>query len=467
MRLVEQGKLDLDRPVREYVDWLKLADAAATERVTLRMLLSHTAGLQTAAEHYGPRDPGALGGALREGMPAVPFVAPAGKLWSYSNPGISLAGYVAEVAAGKPFPELMRELLFEPVGMARTTFDPTVAMTYPLAQSHQPDPEGGAPKVDHRFADNAGHYPAGFALSNVLELARFAVLHMNEGRVDGAQLLRPESVAEMHRPHGRLLDADDSAYGLTFFLHRHRDVRLVGHGGAISGYRSVFVLSPEHRLAVTMLRSLPADDKPFWGIVEGILDELLGLSGEKPKPRPVAANRALWPAYAGTYLGDWAGLAAVRAEGERLVLDHNGEVFPLEALADDLYMFEVPDEEGGEPARHTVGFVPEQDGAVQYARVRGATARRADLSGVAAPDAAQLERWAGTYDWDGLDAITLRVDDGRLLAKVRRRGDKEVEAQPVDERRFATKFGVFEVEEDEGGSRLRWAGTFVYKWVAG
>jgi CubicO group peptidase (beta-lactamase class C family) len=465
MRLVEQGKLDLDRPVRDYVDWLSLAETGAAERVTLRMLMSHTAGLATAAEHYGPRDPSGLAASLRADLPSVPFVAPVAKLWSYSNPGISLVGHVAEVAAGKPYPELMRELVFEPLGMARTTFDPTVAMTYPLAQSHRPG-DDGAPRVEHRFADNAGHYPAGFAISNVLDLARFAVMHMNSGRVDGARLLRPESVAEMHRPHGRLYGPQDEAYGLTFGLGTHKGVRTVGHGGAISGYRSIFQMAPDQRVAVVILWSMPAGDGPMSRIAEDILDQLLGLPAEKPEPRPVAPNRALWPRYEGSYLGDWAGLATVRVEADRLVLDHNGETMPLEALADDLYMHRTTNERG-EPETRTIGFVAETEGPVQYVRVRGATARRIDLAGLPSPDPAALARWAGAYDWDGLDTATLRVEDGRLFARSRNRGDKEVEARPVGERRFATPFGTFEVEEgDDGAPRLRFASTFVYRRVA-
>lgn len=465
LRLVEQDKLNLDRPVREYVDWLQLADADATARVTLRMLLSHTAGLATAGEHFGPRDPDAMGAWLRGSMSSVPFVAPAGKLWSYSNPGISLAGHAAEVAAGKPFPDLMRELVFDPLGMSRTTFDSTVAMTYPLAQSHKQG-EDGSIEVEHRFADNAGHYPAGFAISNVLELARFAILHMNAGRIDGQQLLRPESIAEMYRPHGRLYGTDDAAYGLTFGVGQHKGVRTVGHGGAISGYRSVLQLAPDHGLAVSILWNLPAGDKAIWALAESIFDQVLGLPAEKPKPTVVPANRGLWPAYEGTYLGDWAGLATVRAEGEKLMLDQNGEVFELAALRDDTYMFKVPSEKPeGEPDTQTIGFVTEAEGPVQYVRVRGATARRFDHATVRASGASALERWAGVYDWDGLNTITLRVEDGRVLARTRRRGEREFEAKAVGPRRFATGFGVFEVEEEGGEVRLRVAGTFVYRRV--
>jgi hypothetical protein len=210
---------------------------------------------------------------------------------------------------------------------------------------------------------------------------------------------------------------------------------------------------------------MPAGDRPIARIAEGILDQLLGLPAEKPEPQPVAPKRALWPRYEGSYLGDWAGLATVRVEADRLVLDHNGETMPLEALAEDLYMHRTTNEQG-EPETRAIGFVAEPDGPVQYVRVRGATARRIDLAGLPSPDPAALARWAGVCDWDGLDRATLRAEGGRLFARSRNRGDKEVEARPVGERRFATPFGTFEVEEgDDGAPRLRVASTFVYRRV--
>src|SRR5215470_7018653 len=87
MRLVDAGILDLDTPLPQYLDWFTLSEDHAAERVTLRMLLSHTAGLPTKYEVAGPRDPAALGAYLRQTLPTLPLVAPPGTLWSYSNHG--------------------------------------------------------------------------------------------------------------------------------------------------------------------------------------------------------------------------------------------------------------------------------------------------------------------------------------------------------------------------------------------
>lgn len=99
MRLVESGQLELDRPVREYVPWLTFSEEDAAERITLRRLLSHSAGLPTSHTPFGRRTPGGLEEYVREDVPQYPFVAPPGKLYSYSNPGIRIAGYIPNCLA--------------------------------------------------------------------------------------------------------------------------------------------------------------------------------------------------------------------------------------------------------------------------------------------------------------------------------------------------------------------------------
>jgi CubicO group peptidase (beta-lactamase class C family) len=297
MRLVADGKLALDTPVREYVPWFRLSDAAATEAVTLRMLLSHTAGLPHDHKPYGPRDAAALERRVREEVPAYPLVAPPGARWSYSNTGIHVAAFVAESVTGKTFPELMRELLFEPLGMARTTFDPTVAMTYPLAQSHDLG-EDGQLSVRRRYADNAANYASGQAISTVLDLARFAQLHLRRGE----GLLPAELVEEMHRPHASrpapgasshppALDRAvagapprgaepapppaSGAYGLTFAIGERNGARRVGHGGGITEFGASFDMAPDRGAAVITLRNRLAPELAVGRLVDDLFGELL------------------------------------------------------------------------------------------------------------------------------------------------------------------------------------------------
>lgn len=137
MRLVDAGKLSLDEPILTYLPWFRLSEPEATTRVTLRHLMSHQAGLPWGAQFFGSRDPDSLERYVHDQVPHLPLIAPPGLLFSYSNIGINVAGCVAQSVGGMPFADLMQALVFEPLGMARTTFDPLRALSFPLAQAHE------------------------------------------------------------------------------------------------------------------------------------------------------------------------------------------------------------------------------------------------------------------------------------------------------------------------------------------
>jgi CubicO group peptidase (beta-lactamase class C family) len=252
MRLVEAGKLDLDRPIKAYVEWIAFSEEGAGDCVTLRMLLCHTSGLPHDAELFGARDPGGLEAYVREKIPHYPLLARPGRMHAYSNVGICLAGYIAEVVSGRPFADLMHELVFAPLEMERTTFDPLVAMTYPLAQGHQRHKDGTL-SVHHRFPDNTAYYPAGFAMSTAHNLANFAMMHLNGGRFHEQQVLAPAAVAAMQRIQADLRTAPHSGYGLTFKIDTYKGERWVGHDGGIGSFGCSFVMAPDAGFAVVVL----------------------------------------------------------------------------------------------------------------------------------------------------------------------------------------------------------------------
>ena len=115
LSLVEPGLLDLDQPVADYLPWFQLADQSATDAVNLRHLLSHTSGLPTAADLHSSRDPGGLEDYVRHSVPNLSLVARPGKIFCYSNPGVSIAGLVAEVVTGKRYADLVQEIVFDPL----------------------------------------------------------------------------------------------------------------------------------------------------------------------------------------------------------------------------------------------------------------------------------------------------------------------------------------------------------------
>src|SRR5215211_1416922 len=144
MRLVEQGRLDLDVPVRTYLPDLRLADEQVAANVTLRHLFNHTGGW--AGDYFDDMGQGddALAKIVAK-LVDLPQLTPLGAVWSYNNAGFYLAGRVLEVVGGKPYEELARELVLEPLGMERSFFFPGDLMTYRFAVGHENSFQPGEP----------------------------------------------------------------------------------------------------------------------------------------------------------------------------------------------------------------------------------------------------------------------------------------------------------------------------------
>ncbi len=456
MRLVEAGKLDLDTPIKAYIDWLRLNDSDATEHVTLRMLLSHTSGLPTDGQYFGVRDPQGLEVSIREQLPTYTPVAPYNTILSYSNPGLNLAGYVAEKVSGKHYAALMQELVFDPLHMQRTTFDPTVAMTYPLAQSHDLDKDGTL-RVQHRYVDNVAYYPSGFAISTVVDLANFAIMHMQQGTFQGQPVLTPESVQEMHKMQASLYTLEDTAYGLTFFLKTYKGIQQIWHDGGISRFGSRLALLPETGTAVIMTfsRWLPTADV----VTEYIFDTLLTLPKQQAEPQRIEPDRSLWSNYTGTYLGQWRGLAKIEVVNDHLSLQQNDTVIPLQAIHNDLYVAHVDNDKTLIP----VGFPP-CHGLAQYIYINSFVHKRAELT--TAPNPNKWKDYEGTYALEGLDTYTIHVaEDGlRIYSKT---DNLEIALTPVDATRFGCRWGLFEflIDDKDAVFAVKQGPTWIFKRV--
>jgi CubicO group peptidase (beta-lactamase class C family) len=277
--LAVEGKLDLNAPIGRYISGLP----PRLSQVTANQLLSHTAGIHDEAPMYGSHDDAALGNAIRGWTDSWLFTEP-GKIFSYANPGYWMAGYLVEVLSGKPYADAMEARVFQPLGMARTTLRPTVAMTYPLAQGHE---AAGPAKcvVARPAADNAASWPAGSIFSNTADLARFVIAFLNDGRVGGKPVLDPKTIALMSSPHAAYPDSKNS-YGYGLELTEFRGVRTLEHGGSRMGYGSFIRMAPEQRVAVIVQTNRTGMNLP--ATAEKAMELLLPL-GPKAAAKPPAA----------------------------------------------------------------------------------------------------------------------------------------------------------------------------------
>lgn len=254
--LSEQGRIGLDAPLADGVPGL----APRLSRVTAQQLLSHTAGLIDPARICCAQDERALAAEVRAYKDEDYFFTEPGVIFSYSNTGYIVAGFLIEQLSGESYADAMKNRLFDPLGMSHTTLRPTVAMTFPLSQGHEA--KGKAkPTVVRPFVNNVGDWPAGFACTNVGDMARFAIAFMNGGMLDGKQVLSGSLIKTLSQPYVDVpfgLDLpiefyEGAKYGHGLFFQEHRGLRVLQHGGTINGFGSFIVMVPAQRFAVIVL----------------------------------------------------------------------------------------------------------------------------------------------------------------------------------------------------------------------
>jgi CubicO group peptidase (beta-lactamase class C family) len=460
MRLVEQGVLRLDTPVSTYLPWLRLSQPELEDRITLRHLLSHTSGLCHFPADFSSRDPDGLEVWAHEYLPSYPVLTPPGQVWLYSNAGLCLAACIGQVVTATPFPSLMQELLFEPLEMSHTTFDPLVALTFPCAQGHFRRNEEWV--VDHQFVQNTAWDPAGGALSCVQDLTQVALLYLHNGTYRNQRLLSPDTVQLMQSPQVRYWTRDEGGYGLTWATSLYRGCPLVRHnGGGVSSFQSVFILVPSQECALLLL----ANGGRVVELVPEILDTLLTLPAEAPPPAVPPAYAAAWPSYVGSYLGPYTGLVAVDMVQQELWLTRNGRRFRLEPHCPRHYLGQA--EEG--PELISVGFPASGSSGTpsDFVVVDDSPCQRVAPGQLCAPDPERWASYGGRYELPGGPLMLVRdllveVEDTTLYLTY---GTQRMPCLPLTPTTFACDAGVLAFQSTAEGVFLEFQRTMLARHV--
>jgi CubicO group peptidase (beta-lactamase class C family) len=193
MQLVEAGKLDLDADVNTYLDFR--IPPRNGKAVTLRNLMTHTAGFEESFEGIAAEDPDhipSLGATLKHRIPER--VYDPGSTPAYSNYGATLAGYIVQRVAGEPFDDYIARHVFAPLGMGRSTFQQRLPPTLLPDVSKGYLNGGSAPAPFELIV----WQPAGGLSTTGDDMARFMIAHLQDGRYGSAQILKPETARMMH-----------------------------------------------------------------------------------------------------------------------------------------------------------------------------------------------------------------------------------------------------------------------------
>lgn len=261
LSLAQEGRIRLHDPVSTLLPGFELYGAPGwSERLTAHRLMSHQGGIQDSGDRDGPRDDGALAAAFYDPafLATVPLIVAPGTFYNYSNPNFALAGLLVETADGRPYRHAMRQRVFKPLGMKRTTFLPSEVLADNDFAYGVDDDTIVAPD-DY---DNAIMRPAGFGWTTADDLAKYAlfVLHgnphvlayrdwraMQTRQVDTLEFLNLEG-------YGYGLGVSDAVTLLDGNgQRRFYAVKVVSHGGAIDGYRSLMVTLPAQRFGYVVL----------------------------------------------------------------------------------------------------------------------------------------------------------------------------------------------------------------------
>ncbi|PXX66857.1 CubicO group peptidase (beta-lactamase class C family) [Nocardia tenerifensis] len=304
MRLVDEGRLDLDVPVVDVLPEFATPDEEATKKITVRQLLSHTGGVTNDFNYDGGRGDDCLAEYVRAAREVALDCKP-GTAMSYGSLGYVVLGRIIEVLTGRTFDEAVRDLLAVPLGLERLVTLPEQALRFRTAMSHlgepgrYPDP---APEWDIMPRSVA---PAARVISSAGDMVRFARMHLDGGRAaDGTALLSPEAVAAMrHReidvPDKWTVSAD--GWGLGWTLYDWNGIKGFGHDGAAIGQYAYLRAIPEAGVAVALLTNGGGARQLYAALFRELLAELAGVRMPEafaPAEPPVAV--AIDP-FIGTY----------------------------------------------------------------------------------------------------------------------------------------------------------------------
>ncbi len=298
--LEADGLLDLDAPVRDVVPEIEIANAwEATDPIRIVDLLQHSAGFDEMRfnETFATRDQ--LDWSPARVLALNPRSRHArwrpGTRHAYSQPGYTVAGHIVEKVTGRPYDAVVRDVVFDPLGMRIASFVPTPAIEEQLAVAYHP---GSLARQAHWLLH---HRPGGHVYTSAREMGRFVELLAGRGVVDGRRLL-PARVVERIENGGTLPYPDlVPSYGLGIYSTQTRGVLWYAHGGWMPGYHSWLRYVPSIGAGYVIMTNEPSDLDAVGEIAAAIEAYLQrAVAPAQPQPRVEIEPDEL-EAFAGTY----------------------------------------------------------------------------------------------------------------------------------------------------------------------
>ena len=284
MQLVEQHKLSLDADVNQCLDFK--IPAAYSRPITLRDIMTHTAGFEESSKDLFVRsaaDLRPLKDYLPSHLPARIF--PPGTTPAYSNYATALAGYIVQRVSGQPLDRYVEDHILKPLKMSRTTF------AQPLPTDLQPFMSAGYRQASQgaRDFEFVEPYPAGSLSTTAEDMLRFIRAHLRGGELDGARILEPATVTQMHSRQFTL-DPRMNGMCLGFYEESLNGHRIIGHGGDTFWFHSALHLMEDQHLGFFMSQNSAGKGGGVRGVIwQKFLDRYFPYTPPEVKPVSTAA----------------------------------------------------------------------------------------------------------------------------------------------------------------------------------
>lgn len=283
LQLADDGKLEMDKPVREYVPSFKMFDEYVSANMTPRDLLCHRSGLPRHdfvwyGSDFSRQE---IFDRLRYLEPTKPFRTD----WQYQNLMFMSAGYLVEQVGKQRWETFANERIIKPLEMTSTNFSvsETPKMSdYSLGYiKKEKDGKESVEEIPFRNIDAVA--PAGSINSNVKDMGNWLVALINGGKFKGKEILKPSAIAQMQTPYMVILtpllyeESYHNSYGLGWFITSYRGKVRVEHGGNIDGFTASTCFMPKDSIGIVILANM--NGTAINGVIRNtLLDKLLNMS---------------------------------------------------------------------------------------------------------------------------------------------------------------------------------------------
>jgi CubicO group peptidase (beta-lactamase class C family) len=470
--LNDEGKVDWDKPVRDYLPEFQLYDAVASERATPRDLFSHRTGLPRHdivwySSDFSRPD---IVSRLKYLKPSKDFRS----AYQYNNLTIMTMGYMEGKLTGLGWEDTIRQKIFTPLGMTHSDLSvgdiektDNHALPYVLKKEV-------VTQVPFHNIDAIG--PAGSINSSVADMSHYLMFQLGDGKYEGKQLVSESNLRLMHSaqtaipalpPTFSFPELGRASYGLTWVVTAYRGHNLVWHNGGIDGFYALLSLLPDDHMGVVILTNMPGQPSPEI-LAYNVYDRLLGLDPvpwltrfkdreakqkkqeeESKKTKTSDKKAGTHPShdlkdYAGNYESPGYGVIKVGQKGDafELILNKLGP-YPLVHYHYDV--FQIPEDSDGPAAGQLFQFLMDKKGDIHSISAALEPALPEDIVFTRAADkisADILPTLAGEYVLQGMTVTVALTGDTLRLT---------VPGQPQNEL-VPTSGMTFDIKEMAGSS---------------